>query len=1229
MSTPLRKRALLIGTGTYQDESFSPLPCTAVDTAQLRQVLAHPAIGSFSEVRVVVDPDVSTMRHEIGAFTESLGPEDLGLLYISGHGVRLSRTTGEFFFIATDTDGQRVESTGVGASFVNEQLEQAAAPQKVAILDCCSSGGYSLGFRTRDAKSQEQPVAPITSRGVYVLSSSGADERSYGGGATPDGPTASVFTEELVDALRTGRGDTGNDGIVSVDELFHYVNQRVRKRDLPTPQTPLFSADKVNTRIDLARSYAGPPLPVVAASSPSPLGTARGSVVAENHGTGAWESMIDYYRRCLDAATSDMPLLSVDQVDEGYVCLPGTERLLSGDLDETGSIPLPEEAADFVEQGVQQEAVLWYGYPAVVLMSEKNGKALRVPRFAPMFIRRVEVVAGDDGLRLEPFGEPMPHRQLATDLLGEQEAQRMIETYQATWTSGMHSQMVQEIRHFLMEEFHLPHVQELAPLELEPGIDTRTPVQGARNAAVLFRVEQTDQANAQLLRDLKEIADNKDKIGQTALAALLGGASEQRTGPTWHPVTPFAANEGQDAVLRAAMTRRLTVATGPPGTGKSQLVANLAATAVANGQSVLVASTNNRAVDEVWERCQDVVVGSLVRTGNVDAKKKERETLRQLFAKQPSVANVSTATAHLLHASKALDSAVVEMAGKARLERDLLRLAEANEAVAADLQSTPELLRAHFAARIDLGALEYRARKAAAARFLGRWRRARFLRGINWTGEPSPDLCTAIGTWAKMDQDWQNLLAAESNLPKDEAQKRALDEHHEAVRGRSKTLLAASVAAGVQTGRQHLSSLLQISSGKDWSELRAVLKHIKGWAVTTLSVRRFPPSPALFDLVIVDEASQCAIPQVLPVLFRAKRALVIGDPMQLPPVVTLQPAQEAEIRRAVGMKASWLEERRATYHRHSAFHAFETAAGGVSLLLDEHFRCHPAIAAIANDQFYGGRLTVMTDVASQRRMSRPAVIWADERGTARRARGGSWTNEREAKKVEDSVKYLLDQLPGDATIGVVTPYKPQARLLANRLPKDDRIQVGTVHTFQGSQRDVILFSLVATKEMPAGSRAWLANQLYLWNVAITRARAHLIVVGDRGFWRTQTGVGRVLVDAAANASDQRVAADSELDPLLLRLHEQLSGRADAECSLHEVVSGYVTDAMVTDSSGKRTILLDRGHGSLDPARHLRLQYERQRLLAQSGHPATRVPAWRLFDSSSGSPILQGAPLGQG
>ncbi|MGH3428364.1 MAG: DEAD/DEAH box helicase, partial [Mycobacteriales bacterium] len=357
-----------------------------------------------------------------------------------------------------------------------------------------------------------------------------------------------------------------------------------------------------------------------------------------------------------------------------------------------------------------------------------------------------------------------------------------------------------------------------------------------------------------------------------------------------------------------------------------------------------------------------------------------------------------------------------------------------------------------------------------------------------------------------------------------------------------------------------------------------------------------------------------SIPQVLPVLFRAKRALIIGDPMQLDPVIKLKPAQEAEIRHEIGVSASWLEEHRIAYRRHSAFHAFETAARG-SLLLDEHFRCHPAIATVSNEQFYGGKLTVLTDVAKLRRLPRPAILWADVSGDARRGRGGSWVNEAEADLVHRSVEYLLEQLPIGSNVGVVTPFKPQAELLRERWNGDDRVRVGTVHTFQGAERDAMVFSLVVGKGMSSKARSWVSGESNLWNVAITRARAHLVVVGDRDLWLREGGVGHALVNAAEELSEDRSNGLDDLDHLLMRFNEQLNARSNTKVELLKTLDGYRADAVVLKDGRATAVLLDRGYDDVGPARHLRLQYERQRLLAGADGvcQAVRIPAWRLFD----------------
>nr|WP_255431377.1 DEAD/DEAH box helicase [Amycolatopsis sp. WAC 01416] len=386
------------------------------------------------------------------------------------------------------------------------------------------------------------------------------------------------------------------------------------------------------------------------------------------------------------------------------------------------------------------------------------------------------------------------------------------------------------------------------------------------------------------------------------------------------------------------------------------------------------------------------------------------------------------------------------------------------------------------------------------------------------------------------------------------------------------------------------------------------LPHLRAWAVTNHSIRRFPTAPGLFDLVIVDEASQCSIPQVIPALYRARRALIIGDAMQLSPVITATPAREASIRRAHRLDAAWLEARQMSYHRHSAFDALSAATSG-ELLLDEHYRCHPDIAAVVNERYYFGRLTVLTDVRQLRRRQSEAITWSHVKGSAVRDARGSWRNPTEAEQVTREVSALLQQLPSDGDIGVVTPFASQAALLAKRWAQEPRVRVGTVHTFQGGERDAIVLSLVADGNMPASTRSWLGRQRNLWNVAITRARSTLVLVGDRDVWQGIGEIDDVLDAADTKASNRRSASD--LDDLPLRLYSWLTRDPANQVALSVSRDGYHADAVVRHGTDEAVILLDRGAAAdASPSHHLRLQLARTRLL---GPKARRVPAWQLFN----------------
>ena len=110
----------------------------------------------------------------------------------------------------------------------------------------------------------------------------------------------------------------------------------------------------------------------------------------------------------------------------------------------------------------------------------------------------------------------------------------------------------------------------------------------------------------------------------------------------------------------------------------------------------------------------------------------------------------------------------------------------------------------------------------------------------------------------------------------------------------------------------------------------------------------------------------------------------------------------------------------------------------------------------------------------------------------------------EAEEVANQVVHLLMEQKFDGTVGVVTPFRPQANLILERVaqhvPADvfnrAHLIVDTAHGFQGDERDIVFFSPCVSSDLPDGARGFLKNTSNLFNVTITRARSLLHVVGS-------------------------------------------------------------------------------------------------------------------------------------
>ncbi|MEU0851848.1 caspase family protein [Streptomyces flaveolus] len=646
------RHALLVGVSTYDSGEYQDLPAVRADLHYMRAVLENTEIGMYNECAVAAEPTRAEMLHAVETFLEARQPSETALLYFSGHG-EYCEQDGQLYFLTRDTDPADLPGTAVPADFLERMLQSCRAASKLVLLDCCSSGSVVQGWTAKGPAGQPDRPAPSTllkPTGVYFITAS--DALQAASAMAPQGSDlgTSRFTGEIVEGLRNGWIKGG--GWITPDDLFDYLTARMSRDGVPEEQRPTKSTIRATRSLPFARSVARPvrlPVPPrdatgAARRSPALLKAWEAAEADERDGVDP-QGLLRYYADCLtaQAAAGMRPDREAGRNTKYFLLARGEEIVQSGrgpHIVAPGSLPRPQNGrteAD-TEAGTRQE--YWYGYPAITLPARDGGRGRRAAvELAPLLVQQMELAPDEDGRDvLRPTGVPSLHSGVVSEFLDAGDAADLVARWQPAWQEGNDAQMLRAVRE-LLEELGLP---ELGPLD-PSALSDRTVMQalrpGAHNAAVLLVPSGAEAMATQALVDnLLQISTRTAQIPGTALDALLNGGARQMpdtTAASANPVTPVApgpCNESQEKVISSAMTQPLTVATGPPGTGKSEVVTAVVTTCVAAGQSVLVASTNNEAVNVVAERCDDIAPGLLIRTGNAEALEREAAKLERLLA---------------------------------------------------------------------------------------------------------------------------------------------------------------------------------------------------------------------------------------------------------------------------------------------------------------------------------------------------------------------------------------------------------------------------------------------------------------------------------------------------------------------------------------------------------------------------------------------------------------------
>jgi hypothetical protein len=256
--------------------------------------------------------------------------------------------------------------------------------------------------------------------------------------------------------------------------------------------------------------------------------------------------------------------------------------------------------------------------------------------------------------------------------------------------------------------------------------------------------------------------------------------------------------------------------------------------------------------------------------------------------------------------------------------------------------------------------------------------------------------------------------------------------------------------------------------------------------------------------LFIDEAGQAAPQAAAGAIWRSRRVVVVGDPKQLEPVVTLPFTAQQALRINAGVAEWWLPGSTSAQRLADEANQFGTYLPGedadvwVGAPLRVHRRCEHPMFDVSNTIGYGGLMVHGT--SSQREpMAAPSSRWIDMPATGE-ARG-HWIP-GEGEKARKVLRALCSQYGVDARqIFVISPFRDVATGIQTLLREFPGVRGGTVHTAQGKESDIVLFILGGNPARP-GAKQWAAQRPNLVNVAVSRARRRIYVIGDQAAWST-------------------------------------------------------------------------------------------------------------------------------
>lgn len=738
--------------------------------------------------------------------------------------------------------------------------------------------------------------------------------------------------------------------------------------------------------------------------------------------------------------------------------------------------------------------------------------------------------------------------------------------------------------------------------------------------------------NFKVIKELEELS-KQSGLSPVFLSFVKRTSFSNSESPIYFNILPFSQlNREQQLAVESAFKRPLTVVTGPPGTGKTQISFNILANAIINGKTVLFSTKNNKAVDDVCKKFESIFASSqlspLIRVGNREVLSLIPEKITRAInilnnTEKPSsfsIEKIKNEIFILTEKINKIEAIFKEFENLKMTERTLseqinytISLKEFNIntklQVIYNLETRKNEILSHipepfilffyknrktYPVSRDLISLHIKNLKDKLSgkltlieklilffrkdyihrKYLNIFEKLTgpYLESeqIEYLKSQFPDLLSLFNSLLKV-KSWEsdteqifeidkkidrhkneisilrsnfdkiinelkkeldNIVVKIINLnPQIETALHELEDLKTQLIEKSKnyllltftSLLDRNLVPYLQKFKNAIENSEQVSAPL----FKQILKIFPLFATTNQSVANaIPLEPELFDILVIDEASQSDLPSALPLIYRSKNVVIIGDPMQLKHISGLSHEEDNTISSDCHIPS----ELKLTYSNRSLYSVAEEISN-LSLtpvvFLTEHYRSHPRIIEFSNTYFYshiGKELIIKTPPENLKFERYQGIYWIHTNGEERNK-----VNRNEADTIKNLINSLKLTITPDISIGVTTPFRNQADFLRTYL--QDVLRPGidvvdTVHRFQGDEKDIMFLSLVVS---PGSNDSLLRfinhSAKQLLNVAVTRARSCLFVVGDYNFAITRKSNLRYIRDYIFHLAEFSILLD--------------------------------------------------------------------------------------------------------